>query len=114
MVSGPLFFSRDENSNGVVYCIGNFFSENLIVTISKIAKFLTGSSKIPVTVLNKNVTVKFKHGCFPSKIGNLCKCLPTVSTCEIIVNISVHITSEEDMMNAFKDALWCGSGFGLI
>ena len=90
------------------------FSENAIVTISKIAKFLTESSKIPATGLNKNVTVMFKHGCFPSKRGNMCKCLPTVSTCEIIVNIPVHITSEEDMMNAFKDALLSETGFGFI
>ena len=48
-----------------------------MVTINKIAKFLTGSSKIPATGLNKNVTVKFKHDCFPSKSGNICKCLPT-------------------------------------
>ena len=91
-----------------------FFSENAIVTINKIAKFLTGNSKIPATGLNKNETVKFKHGCFPSKSGNMCKWLPTVSTSEIIVNIPVHITSEEGMMNAFKDALLCETGFGLI
>ena len=90
---------------GFVYWIGIFFSKNAIVTMSKIAKFLTGSSKIPATKLSKNVTVKFKHGCFPSKSGNMCKCLPTVSTCEIIVNIPVHITSKEDTMNTFKDAL---------
>ena len=88
------------------------FSENAILTISKIPKFLTGSSKKPTTGLIKNVTGKFKHGCFPSKSGNMYKCLPTVSTCELIVNIPVHITSEENMMNAFKDALLCG--FGLI
>ena len=82
VVSGPLFFSRDENWNRTV-------SENAIVTISKIAKFLTGSSKIPATGLNKNVTLKFKHRCLPCKNGNIFKCLQTVSTCEIIVNIPV-------------------------
>ena len=91
-----------------------FFPGNAIVTISKIAKFLTGSTKKPATGLNKNVTVKFKHGCFPSKGGNMCKCLLTVSTCEIVVTIPVHITSEGDMKNAFKDALLCETGFGLI
>ena len=65
----------------------SFFSENAIVTINKIAEFLTESSKIPATGLNKNVSVKFKHGCLPSKSGKMCKCLPTVSTYEIIVNI---------------------------
>ena len=83
------------------------FSENAIVTIRNIAKFLTGSSKIPATRMSKNVIVKFKHGRFFSKSGNICKCLPTVSTFEIIVNIPVHITSEEDMMDTFKDALLC-------
>ena len=114
IVTGPLFFSRDKTLNRIVYCIGIFFSENATVSINKIAKFLTGSLKIPAPGLNKNVTVKFKHGCFPSKTGNMCKCLPTVSTCGLIVNIPVHITSEEDMMNAFKDALLCETGFGLI
>ena len=67
------------------FVIGSiFFSGNVMVTINKIAKFLTRSSKIPATGLNKNVTVKFKHGCFPSKSGNICKCLPTVSTCVIM------------------------------
>ena len=56
-------------------------------------------------MLNKNVTVKFKHGCFSSESGNMCNCLPTVRTCEII---------EEHMMNAFKVALLCETGFGLI
>ena len=60
-----------------------------MVTINKIAKFLTGSSKIPATGLNKNVTVKFKHDCFPSKSGNICKCLPTVSTCVIMSYIKM-------------------------
>ena len=107
VVSGLLFFSRDENWNGIVYCIGIFFSENAIVNTRKIMKFLTGSFKLPSTGLNKHVTVKFKQGCFPSKSGNTCKYLSTVSKCEIIVNILVHITSEEDMTNAFKVAtMW--------
>ena len=90
------------------------FLENAIVTISKTAKFLTRGSKILATGLNKNVTVKFKHSCFLSKSGNMCKCLPAVSTCEITVNMPLHITSGEDMMKAFKNALLCETGFVLI
>ena len=64
-------------------------------------KILTGSWKIPATGLNKNVIAKFKQGCFPNKSGTMWKCLPTVSTCEIVVNIPVHITSEKDMMHYY-------------
>ena len=80
------------------------FSENANETISKISKFLMGISKVPATGLHKNVTVKFKHGYFPS-VCNMGKCLTTVSTCEIIINPPVRINNEEDMINAFKDAL---------
>ena len=44
----------------------------------------------------------------------MCKCLPAVSTCEITVNMPLHITSGEDMMKAFKNALLCETGFVLI
>ena len=95
-------------------------TENLLVSFfqivltKKIAKDLTGNSQVPATGLNKNVSGKFKHGCFPSKSSNRCKCLPTVSTSEIIVNILVYITSDKETINVFKDAILCKSGSGLI
>ena len=111
MVSGLLSSSLEAKIETESFIAVVSFLENGIVTISKIAKFLTRGSKIPATGLKKNVTVKFKNSCFPRKSGNMCKCLPAVSTCEIIVNIPLHITSEEDMVKAFKDALLCETGY---
>ena len=66
------------------------------------------------TNLGKQITVKFKHNCLSKNRPGVCKCLPTVSTCEIILNLPpVHITTEEEMMSVFEDALSCETGFGL-
>ena len=91
------------------WCFFFFF-----LTINRVAKFVTGSPRIPATGLDKQITVKFKHDCLPKNRPGVCKCLPTVSTCEIILNLPVHITTEEEMMNVFKDALICETGFGLV
>ena len=77
-------------------------------------KFVTGSPRIPATGLGKQITVKFKHDCLPKNRSGVCKCLLTVSTCEIILNLPVHFTTEKEMMNVLKDALICETRFGLI
>ena len=91
-----------------------FFSDNAPITTSSFAKFVTGSPRILATGLGKQITVKFKHDCLPKNRPDVCKCLSTVSTCETILNLPVHITTEEEMMNVFKDTLICETGFGLV
>ena len=82
--------------------------------MSSVAKFVTGSPCIPATALDKQITIKFKCDCLPKNRPGVCKCLPTVSTYEIILNLRVHITTEEERTSVFKDALICETGFGLI
>ena len=63
---------------------------------------------------SKLITVKFQHECLPRNRAGVCKCLPTVSTCEKILSLPVNITTEEEMMSIFKDVLICETGFGLM
>ena len=91
-----------------------YFSDNAPVTISSVAKFVTGSACIPATGLDKQNTVKFKHDCLPKNRSGVCKCLLTVSTFEMILNLPVHITKDEEMISVFKDALTWETGFGLV
>ena len=84
------------------------------VTITSAAKLVIGSPCIPVTGLGKQITVKFKHDCLPNNNPSVYKCLLTVNTFEIILNLPVHITTEEEMMSVFKDMLICETGFGPV
>ena len=96
-----LLFSRDQERFWFLYSTGVFFSDNAPVRISSVVKFVTGSPCIPAIGLCKQITVKFKHDCLSKNGPGVCKCLPTVSTCEIILNLPVHITTEEEMMSVF-------------
>ena len=40
-----------------------------------------------------------------SKSGTACKCLPTVSTCRVLLRLPVHINSDNEMLAAFKSAI---------
>ena len=73
-----------------------FFSDNASVTISSVAKFVTVNPRIPATGLDKQITVKFKDDCLPKNRPGVCNCLPTVSTCEIILNLPEFTRGRDD------------------
>ena len=104
----PLHFSRDFTQ------LLSFFSDNAPVTISSVAKFVTGSPWSGQTDHCQILPHNQNHQCLPKNRPGVCKCLTTVSACEIILNLPVHIKREERMMSVFKNALIYETGFGLV
>jgi hypothetical protein len=72
-------------------------------------KWLTGSKSIPPLGFPKMFAVKFVHGCDEG-----CKCRPTVSTCDVVLKLPVHITSLEEMSLMVESAVKESSGFSMI
>ena len=82
-------------------------------------QFLTGSPSIPVLGLPNDIIVAFVHDCRPSRLEasspyRECACLPTVSTCDLQLNLPVHIRDEESMKNALVSAVKDGRYFGQL
>ena len=84
------------DSGSFTQVVSFFFSDNAPVKISSVAKFVTGSPRTPATGLEKQITVKFKDDCLPKNRPGVCNCLPTVSTCEIILNIPEFTRGRDD------------------
>ena len=72
-------------------------------------KWLTGSKSIPPLGFPKKIAVKFVQGCIEG-----CRCRPTVSTCDFVLKLLLHISSEEDMGLMIESAVKESVGFGLI
>ena len=89
VIGCPLTFSRDQKRFWLLYSTGAFLSDNASVTVRSVAKFVTGSLCIPATGLGKQIPVEFNYDCLPKNRPGVCKCLSTVSTCEIILNLPV-------------------------
>ena len=77
--------------------------------MSDFIKWMTGSKTMPPLGFPKKFSVHFVHGCEEG-----CQCRPTVSTCDIVLKLPVHITSEEDMVYMLKSAVKDCQGFGNI
>ena len=72
-------------------------------------KFLTGSGSVPVLGLPSKMRVEFKHGCIIE-----CRCKPSVSTCDLTLNIAVHYRTVGQIEETFMDAISLSSGFDTI
>ena len=79
------------------------------ITLSALLQFITGASAIPVLGFDEHLHITFVHGC-PMK----CKCYPTVSTCDLLLRLPVHLDAIEVMKNYFQSALKDGFAFGVI
>ena len=79
------------------------------ITLSGLLQFITGASAIPVLGFDEHLHITFVHGC-PMKY----KCYPTVSTCDLLMRLPVHLDAIEVMKNSFQSALKDGFAFGVI
>ncbi|XP_028394535.1 uncharacterized protein LOC114518737 [Dendronephthya gigantea] len=79
------------------------------ISIAGLLKWMSGTKTTPVLGFSKKKTLVFVHGC---KEG--CRCRPTVSTCDLLLMVPVHITNEEDMKIMMTSALKESCGFGFI
>ena len=59
--------------------------------------------------LEKNITIKFKHGC---KTG--CRCRPTAATCDPSITFPIHFEDAKDFEAVMDGALAESSGFGFV
>ena len=84
-----------------------FLLDGPILTSKELVLFLT------VLGLPNDIVVNFIHGIKVVRNREL-TCLPTVSTCDLQLNIPVHINSEDNMKSAFSMAVYDGSHFGQL
>ena len=83
-----------------------FHAEIEDLQLADFPKWLTGACQLPPLGFPKKYGIKFIHGC---KDG--CKCRPTVSTCDLSINILVHIDNEytmKEMFSSVRDSLEFG------
>ena len=85
------------------------FLVNVGLTVGDIFKFITGSKSLPPLGLPNKLTVLFKHDCVKD-----CRCRPTASTCALSMTISVHIKTDEEMLEMILSAVKEGLGFGNV
>ncbi len=55
----------------------------------------------------KKFSAQFVHGCLEN-----CQCRPTVSTCDLSINLPVHINNEKVMKDILYSAIKDSYGFG--
>ena len=77
--------------------------------LSKLYKFITGTSRFTPLGMDRMITIRFKHGCPTS-----CNCRPTASTCEPSLTLPVHKHDLQSFEEVMASALKEGVGFGLI
>ena len=93
-------------NNLIVICLTyNLAVEGLIT--ADILKWMTGSDAVPPLGFPKQFEMQFTHGC-----NELCKCRPTVSTCDMSVKMPVHINTFEYMKEILYSAVKDSHGFG--
>ncbi|CAB4032540.1 G2 M phase-specific E3 ubiquitin- ligase-like [Paramuricea clavata] len=83
--------------------------ENTATTLSKLYRFITGTSTVPPCGLPKDITVKFKHDC-----DDKCRCRPTASTCNISFTLPLHYANYLDFKECVSSALVETYGFGFL
>ena len=72
-------------------------------------KFLTASESIAPLGSPSKFKVYFKNDC-----GEGCTCYPTVSTCNCLVTLLLHIADDDAMLNICSIAINGGIGFGRV
>ena len=82
--------------------IPNLFVEDIL-------QWLTGARSIPPLGFSKRIKCQFLHGCQPD-----CKCRPTTSTCDLVITLPVHLSTEDDMKEIMTSALIDCIGFGCL
>lgn len=86
-----------------------YLSESSKVKPTDVLQFISGSCSLPALGFEKKITITFKHGCPP-----LCKCKPTVSTCDLTLHVPTHLSSNEEMQKEMEDAILMNYGFGRV
>ena len=69
--------------------------------------WFSGTSQLPPLGFPKKFRIAFVHGCTSG-----CKWRPTVSTCDLLIKIPVHIDSENVMTEMMFSAIIDSHGFG--
>ena len=68
-------------------------------------KFITGAKRVTPLGLEKNFTIKFRHGCH---------CRLTAATCDPSITFSIHFEDAKDFEIIMDSALKDSSGFGFV
>lgn len=71
--------------------------------------WVTGTRNVPPLGFSKVFTCRFVHGC-----NEGCHCRPTVSTCEFIIKLPVHVASDQEIKDIMLSAINDSLGFGNI
>jgi hypothetical protein len=78
-------------------------------SVFMVYQFITGTKRVTPLGLEKNITIKFKHGCKPG-----CRCRPTASTCDPSITLPIHFENAKDFEEIMDSALEGSSVFGFV
>ena len=84
-----------------------FFTDIENLQLEDFVKWLSGTREVPPLGYPKKLSAQFVHGC-PEN----CQCRPTVSTCDLSINLPVHINNEGIMKEILYSAIKDSYGFG--
>lgn len=79
------------------------------LSMQDVLMWLTGSKTVPPLGFSKVFTCRFVHGC-----DDECHCRPTVSTCEFIIKLPVHISNDQEIKDMMFSAIRESLGFGKL
>ena len=71
--------------------------------------WVTESKSVPPLGFSKVFTCRFVHDC-----NDGCRCRPTVSTCDFIIKLPVHLQNDQDIKDIMLSAINDSLGFGNV
>ena len=83
------------------------------IHLHDILQFITGTPSIPCLGFQNKLEVNFVHDCEKLR-DKECNCKPTVSTCALSLNLTIHIKSIPEMTQSMTEAVRWSYGFGKV
>ena len=83
------------------------------INLQDILQFITGTPSIPCLGFQQKLRVNFVHDCQKLRDKEY-NCKPTASTCDLSLNLPIHITSIPEMRQSMTEAVRWSYGFGKV
>ena len=83
------------------------------INLQDILQFITGTPSIPCLGFQQKLRVNFVHDCQKLR-DKECNCKLTASTCDLSLNLPIHIKSITEMRQSMTEAVRSSYGFGKV
>ena len=83
------------------------------INLHDILQFITGTPSIPCLGFQQKLRVNFVHDCQKLR-DKECNCKLTASTCDLSLNLPIHIKSITEMRQSMTEAVRSSYGFGKV